>query len=140
MRRRRQIIVLALLLTAAGCLYVPHRATLSAGPDVPATVGNARSTKPIRPGVARRADVEQILGEPHERDGSRLRYYWEEEIGTMYTLWNPFNDSHVHPQPRQRMIELRFDYADVLRDYRIKGVADYVAYEKLYPTSRPSDP
>ena len=139
MNRGGRIILLALLIPA-GCFYVPHRPMLHVGPDVPASVGRAGSNKPIRPGVARRAEVEQILGAPHERDGSRLRYYWEEEIGTMYTLWNPFNDSHVHPQPRQRRIELRFDDAGMLRDYRIKGVKDYVAYEKLYPTSQPSQP
>jgi hypothetical protein len=93
---------------------------------------------PASPGATRSSTSSVRRTKP--TGASRVRYYWEEDIGTLYTLWNPFNDAHVHPQPRHRVIELRFDDASVLRDYEITGVKDVVALPILYPASRPPQP
>jgi hypothetical protein len=122
-----RLVAIILLLTivglSGGCFYVPRAPRHTLGPNVPDVVGSARSTKAIRPGASSREQIEETFGRPHEDDGARLRYYWAEDVGMLYTLWNPFNESHEHPQVRTRVIEFRFDDAGTLRGYRVRGAA-----------------
>ena len=116
----RAVLMLSAIPMLAGCLFIPtFNTTIKGTTDIGAKVGDARSNRPIRVGVATRQEIVGMFGEPPYTDktGEWTGYGWHVKNG----VWvYPFCFQAID-QIEARGIELKFDGHDVLREFR--GVA-----------------
>ena len=105
-----------------GCIYIPTFNAVQEGENVTKKIGNQKSRKPLRVGVANRADVERVLGPPRaiSQDGREIAYAWHVLEG----IWVMPLCFMAEDQRGVRAAILTFDDAGVLRSFRVVKQSD----------------
>ena len=67
------VLIVAGLLVLSGCFFIPTFNTTLQGTNVGSQVGDARSDRPIRVGLATRAQIIAMFGNPPYNDDSSKR-------------------------------------------------------------------
>lgn len=119
----------------SGCIYIPTFDSVKQGRNASKEVGDARSKKPLRVGLASRDEVLRILGQPPliTEDRSKFAYTWEVTRG-VWIMPLCFDTRSIEGH---RMLVLSFDSAGILRDFGVKKSDERVlSIFSLYPTGR----
>ncbi len=111
------IIFLGLMVLGGCYFFVPRFNATIQGKDVSSEVGDSKSKRPLRVGIATRQQVEALLGPAAYRDesGHRLGYSWTVCNGTWIY---PFCFQGFD-QDGTRGLLLEFDQNDILKDFRV---------------------
>jgi hypothetical protein len=124
----------------AGCIYIPNlRGNVVSGKDPSALVGPNDSRKPLRVGVATRADIEKRLGPSNQKSykDSLVGYSWNIEEG--HWLWPLCFSAYEHTSTRT--LWLTFDGDDRLSDleYEKDSHSDMIRISAPSPRYMPAE-
>jgi hypothetical protein len=114
-----------LWLLVGGCIYIPgHDKVVNNEVDPRASVGNARSGKPLSVASATRDDVYRVLGLPHEvsDDGRTWTYRWNATNG----VWFMPLCFAADPAMKRYAVRLSFREDGRLSGFKVSGAVQGV--------------
>jgi hypothetical protein len=116
------IIIFCGLMVLTGCFFLPTFNVIDKGTNVAAKVGDARSKRPVRIGLATKQQIIAMFGKPPFTDdtGRRIGYAWTVKNG----IWiYPFCFASSD-QRGDRGIELDFNENGILQGFHLVAADD----------------